>query len=106
MTISVKYKADVPKLAWQAPMVFAGNETFAMRDKDVGGRITRRLIPFGFQTKVDSQDMRLEDRIKNDMPRIIWVASWGFRVRSVPPRFRRTGARVPAVDHSDACRPC
>lgn len=80
VTMPVKFKADVCKPAFDAPIVMAGNETFAMRDQDVQGRIQRRLVPIGFQTKVDSQDRGLDDRLKADMPRIIWMASFAFRV--------------------------
>lgn len=45
----------------------------------MGGRIYRRIFPYGFQTKVEEQDRGLDQRLRDNMPQIIWMASYAFK---------------------------
>ncbi len=81
MVIQGKNKDDKVVESWNAPLIIAGNESIAMKaGKDAGGRMSRRIIPFAFQTKVENKDRTLLSQIQKDMPAIIHCCTWGFKV--------------------------
>ena len=83
MVLQGKNKDDKVVESWNAPLIIAGNESIAMKaGKDAGGRMSRRIIPFAFQMKVENKDRTLLGQIQKDMAAIIHCCTWGFKVGS------------------------
>lgn len=82
VVVQGKNKDDKVIENWNAPLIIAGNESIAMKaGKDAGGRMSRRIIPFAFQRKVEHKDRTLLSQIQKDMAAIIHCCTWGFKVR-------------------------
>lgn len=81
MTIQVKGKKDTVVTKWKAMVAMAGNDSFTSKEQaNVNSRLTRRTVPFHFGQKVADHDRELEQKIMEDMPRIIWMCSWALKV--------------------------
>jgi len=94
ITINVKHKTAFSK-TWTVPGVLAGNEVPGWIDNS--GSIQRRILLFDFPRPVTNGDMRLGEKLENEMPAIILkcnrayleaVRKWGTtNVWTVLPRY-------------------
>lgn len=68
MAINEKYKTAY-SVKWSVPGLMAGNELPSFSDN--AGSIARRLIVFRFDKKVQRGDTKLEEKLKDEMARIL-----------------------------------
>ena len=76
MSISVKYQTARP-VVWKVPGIMAGNEVPGWADNS--GSITRRIVLFDFQHKVDNGDMDLGRKLEAEMAAIIKKCNQAYR---------------------------
>ena len=68
MSVCIKYQT-AQAVEWSVPGIFAGNEVPAWVDNS--GSITRRIVLFDFQKRVDNGDMNLGKKLEAEMPNLI-----------------------------------
>ncbi|PNH10520.1 hypothetical protein TSOC_002740 [Tetrabaena socialis] len=68
MSICIKYQTAHTE-EWKVPGIMAGNEVPGWVDNS--GSITRRIILFDFQKRVDNADMELGKKLENEMANLI-----------------------------------
>lgn len=68
MAINEKYKTAY-SVKWRVPGLMAGNELPSFSDN--AGSIARRLIVFRFDKKVQRGDTKLEEKLRDEMARIV-----------------------------------
>lgn len=82
VVIRAKFKPDIIVPNWRAMFCMAGNESFTTREQaNAGNRLTRRTVAYCFGKKVLEHDRALLERMREEMPLIIWICSWALKVR-------------------------
>lgn len=75
LSVAVKHKKAFSAV-WKPPGILAGNEVPAWADNS--GSIQRRVVLFGFEQVVKNGDMRLSQKIKEEMPQIMCKANKAY----------------------------